>query len=394
MSKKNPPKNKSVSLVQDPFQLKTLEIGEAQNDSGELDLDEGLGEEIEIADLDEKSLDSLAKAVAREDAKSAKNAEKLAGESAESMAEILALQIAEDQALARSLAAEQQALDENQDPELKAALPNLGMSAEMDQAEMQSCIEALLFMCDKPVSATKLREMIGPDFPLSIFQEALTSLKDSYQGTHHGIELVEVAGGYQFRTKPGRAALSKKLAKIQAQRLSSGAMESLAIIAYKQPVMKEDIDKIRGVDSSYFIRGLLDKKLIRITGRSELPGRPMLYSTTQEFMEVFGLKDLSSMPPLHELEQMVPGSQAINEEDPRVKEMRRLVGQMNTDESTNLIYDPREDEKLLSEIRERVSAIPVSTPYLEQQKELEKRASELAIVQATQLEQPDLPDAR
>src|SRR5476651_1049559 len=101
-------------------------------------------------------------------------------------------------------------------------------------------------------------------------------------------------------------------------------MESLAIIAYRQPVMKEDIDKIRGVDSSYFIRGLLDKKLIEITGRSELPGRPMLYGTTKEFLEIFGLKDINQMPPLRELESMVPGSQSSNpdDEDPRVKEMR------------------------------------------------------------------------
>jgi len=194
---------------------------------------------------------------------------------------------------------------------------------------------------------------------------------------------VEVAGGLQFRTKPGRAALAKKLAKVTTQRLSSGAMQTLAIIAYRQPAMKEDVDKIRGVDSSYFIRGLLERKLIQISGRSELPGRPMLYTTTPEFLELFGLKDLAAMPSLHEIEKMIPSSQSSNPdspdyEDPRVKEMRRLVGQMKSDTSTTIHYNPREDEKILREIRERINSIPTSTPYLEEQKAKEKQEAELA----------------
>jgi segregation and condensation protein B len=222
--------------------------------------------------------------------------------------------------------------------------------------------------------------MLKPEFSLSIFQEAITGLRDRYQAVHHGIELVEVAGGFQFRTKPGRAALAKKLAKVQTQKLSSGAMETIAIVAYRQPVMKEEIDKVRGVDSSYFIRGLLDKKLIRISGRSELPGKPMLYSTTGEFLELFGLKDLSALPSLREIEQMVPASQSANpeSEDPRVREMRKLVEQMNSDHSSAIDYDPREDEKILKDIRERVSAIPTSTPYIEEQKALEKAAEQSA----------------
>ena len=190
---------------------------------------------------------------------------------------------------------------------------------------------------------------------------------------------MEVAGGYQYRTKAGRAPLAKKLAKVPAKRLTAGAMETLAIVAYRQPVMKEDVDKIRGVDSSYFVKNLLDNKLIKITGRSELPGRPMLYATTEEFLTLFGLKDLSSMPSLREIEQMIPASQTgKGDEDPRVKEMRRLVNQMTTDTSTTLNYDPKEDEKILKEIKDRVSSIPSSTPYLEEQKAAEKAAKDLA----------------
>jgi segregation and condensation protein B len=247
---------------------------------------------------------------------------------------------------------------------------------QLDANEMQSCIEALLFISDKPLSQERLRSLLGSHFEPPVFQAALDSLRERYASVHHGIELIEVSGGYQLRTKPGRADLAKKLVRVQTQRLSSGSMETLAIIAYQQPVMKEEIDKIRGVDSSYFVRGLLDRKLIKISGRSELPGRPMLYGTTPEFLEVFGLKDLSSLPSLRELEQMIPQSQSGNpeDEDPKTREMRRLVSEMKADHSSALHYNPKEDEKILKEIRDQVNLIPTSTPYLDELKAAETLA--------------------
>jgi segregation and condensation protein B len=150
-------------------------------------------------------------------------------------------------------------------------------------------------------------------------------------------------------------------------------MECLTIIAYKQPVLKEEIDKIRGVDSSYFIRGLLDRGLIEMSGRSDLPGRPILYSTTPKFLELFGINSVKDLPPLHEIENMVPHSEVGDEEDPRIKEMRKLVQDMKSDK-TRIDYDPREDERILKEMKERISAISVSTPSLDEQKALEKQA--------------------
>jgi segregation and condensation protein B len=399
--------DETKTFVADPFGLKNLEISEAQNSEEALDeamndpaadtsLDEivleeavheestALAKDFDIQ-LDNSALDQLAGAIAAEtEDMAAKAAEELASWQPDADAAAkLAEQIAEDEALAKAQADEQEEV-QAMDPELAAALPQVSENGELDVKEMQSCLEALLFMMDRPASMNRLREMIGQDFPLPVFQEAMSALMDQYKSAAHGIEVVEVAGGYQFRTKAGRAALAKKLAKVQTQRLSTGAMETLAIVAYRQPVMKEDIDKIRGVDSSYFVRGLLDKKLIAISGRSELPGRPMVYSTTDEFLQLFSLKDLSAMPSLRELEQMVPTSQAGNpeDEDPRVKEMRRLVGQMKSDSSTTLVYDPREDEKILKEIREKVQAIPSSTPYLDEQKELEKQAAAAAAAPA------------
>jgi segregation and condensation protein B len=342
-------------------------------DEPELDLTQSLS-------LD--ALDSVAAAIAVEEEKEAEAAaERLAQQKVEDEAR-LAAEIAEDEALAAELA-RQDAEGSEQDPELLAALPSLPVADEsgvLDLREVESCIEALLFMTDKPMSEKRLRELLGPDFGDEIFAQAIASLQERYQSPAHGIELAQVSGGWQLRTKPGRAALARKLAKVQTQRLSGGGMETLAIVAYKQPVLKDEIDTIRGVDSSHFIRGLLDKKLIQITGRSELPGRPMLYATTPDFLELFSLQSLEALPSLKELEQMVPASQTKDpsEEDPRVREMRKLVGQMKADNSTSLIYDPREDEKLLQEIKDKVQEIPTTTPYLDEQKAQEKAAKDAA----------------
>lgn len=260
----------------------------------------------------------------------------------------------------------------NTEDDLEASdVPSIDLS-QLDEQEIQSCVEALIFLADKPLSLKKMKSMLiaeGSETTKDAVENAIEQIRTRYHGSEHGIELMEIAGGYQFRTKPIRASLAQKLAKVQTQRLSRGAMESLAIIAYRQPVMKEQIDQIRGVDSSYFLRTLLEKKLIEISGRSELPGRPLLYNTTSDFLEIFALKDLQSLPPLQEIEQMVPHL-SNDSEDPQVQQIRQMVHQMN-ETKEKLQYDPREDDRLLKEIRERVKQIPSSTPYLEEQKRQE-----------------------
>jgi len=364
-----------------------MEVAAAQNSDEPLDLDGDLDTEAETElneeedelstdlapELNEKEIEEpprpLQEKMDLEAAETAREAEEVLAIREGDAKKLLAAQIAEDEALEKAMAEEE--ADEN-DPELLRALPREPEEDEhgnLDLSEMESCIEALLFMSEKPMSATKLREFLGPDMSLHYFQEALTNLQTRYQRFQHGFELVEIANGYQFRTKAVRAPLAKKLAKIQTQRLSTGAMESLAIIAYKQQLLKDEYDKIRSVDFSHFIRGLLDKKLIKIAGRSELPGRPMLYTTTSEFLEIFSLKSLDALPPLKELESMIPGSESGNPDDadPRVKKMRELVSEMNSDDSVSLLYNPKEDEAFLSEIRERVKGISISTPALDAQ---------------------------
>jgi len=323
----------------------------------------------------------LSSAVSQQTQKDCANLERIVaagGMNAEDLQTDLEQQIAEDVALEAELQQESE-LTTDELTEIEQALPHLNASGELDLVELQSCIETLLFLSDRPLSLKKIKEYLGPDFEDDLFKSGISALKERYSAPVHGFELLEIAGGYQLRTKPGRAALAKKLSKIQTQRLSRGAMESLAIVAYKQPILKDDIDKIRGVDSSHFIRTLLDKKLIEISGRSELPGRPIIYQTSQNFLEIFGLNDLSAMPSLREIEQMVPASQTDNpndpaQEDPRIRNLRKMVEQMK-EENANLKYNPKEDEKILQEIKERVESIPTSTPYIDEQKMLVKQAS-------------------
>lgn len=362
-------------MISDPFQIRTNEILEDQDRADELELDRDLDDveidepaveisEEQIAETDRK-LERLSQAIEQEQQRQVEALETEVNEAdaAFDAEEELKRQIAEDQALE----AEMKAQDAAEEATLALTVPT-------DVAETQSCLEALLFLADKPLSANKLRELLGEDFDKELFQEAIDGLKERYASVHHGIELCEIAGGLQFRTKPGRADYARKLAKVQTHKLSKGAMETLALVAYRQPILKEEVDKVRGVDSSHFIRGLMEKRLIHISGRSELPGRPMLYSTSQEFLEVFGLKSLEDLPTLREIEQLVPSSEVgQNEEDPRVKEMRRLVSQMHSSSATEqLEYNPNEDDQILSEIREKVKSISTTTPYLEYQETLEK----------------------
>lgn len=165
-------------------------------------------------------------------------------------------------------------------------------------------IETIIFMSDRPISIQKIKAQIDNELPLRVIHESLTKLQAGYEEKHHGIRLVEVAEGYQFRTKATYSKFVQNLFKVNSLVLTPTALEVLAIIAYKQPVSKTDVEKIRGVDSSHIIRALMDKRLVQITGRSEELGRPSLFGTTSEFLEVFNLPDISALPPEYELEEM------------------------------------------------------------------------------------------
>lgn len=120
------------------------------------------------------------------------------------------------------------------------------------------------------------------------------------------MEIRRVAGGYQFCTRPDLAAWIRRYRAGRPPALSAAALETLAVVAYRQPVTKAEIDAVRGVDAGGVLKGLLERKLIRIVGRKEVPGRPILYGTTKRFLEVFHLKDLSELPTLEEMRALRP----------------------------------------------------------------------------------------
>jgi len=218
-------------------------------------------------------------------------------------------------------------------------------SSHLDQ--VQAHLEALFFTSDQVLSIQKIKSLLGEELTTEQIKQAIQQIECRYHAHHHGIELVHVAKGYQFRTKLNQADHVKSLSKIQFQSLSPGAMECLAIIAYKQPITKEEMDKTRGVSCSHFIRILLEKEMIQIAGRAELPGRPILYQTTNQFLETFGLTDLSSLPPLRELEQMVPESE--------VGKLTHLI------HSTSILAsypELKEDQALLNKIYQQIQAVP------------------------------------
>ena len=173
----------------------------------------------------------------------------------------------------------------------------------MERTELKLILESLLFASEMPVRPEKFHE-IFPDIAQKELREALLELKGEYETLNRSVYIREVANGFQLCTKPEYSEWIKKLKKMRSPRVSSATMETMAIIAYKQPLSRAEIDEIRGVDSGGILRALLEKKLIKIVGKKEVPGRPLLYGTTPKFLVMFGLKGLRDLPALEEVSQL------------------------------------------------------------------------------------------
>ena len=162
-------------------------------------------------------------------------------------------------------------------------------------------IEALIFCSPKPISIADLRacltEMFEADVPEEDTIKAINQLKDRYEADMYAVTIIESGGGFQFLTKPAYQASIGILLKQQSKkRLSKSALETLSIIAYKQPVTKAEMEQIRGVSCDYTVQKLLEKELVEIRGKSEGVGRPILYGTSPQFMDYFGINDLKELP--------------------------------------------------------------------------------------------------
>ena len=186
-----------------------------------------------------------------------------------------------------------------------------------DEAEVAATTEAILFASDKPLPPAKISE-IGELGGVRRVRQAVETLNLRYERMGCAFRIVEIAGGYQMQTLPEYADVLARLVKSRSEsRLSQAALETLAIVAYRQPVLRADIEAIRGVACGEVLRGLMEKNLVRIVGRADEIGRPMLYGTTKHFLEVFGLASLKDLPNAEQL-RLPPGAAA----DDRAEETR------------------------------------------------------------------------
>jgi segregation and condensation protein B len=184
-------------------------------------------------------------------------------------------------------------------------------SQRQDVGELQAILEALLFVSSEPLSVARLVAVLG-NVPKVDVEEALRHLGQALDQDGRGVRLAAVAGGYRLVTKLDYSPWIKRLDKAKTSaKLSRSALESLAIIAYKQPLVRSEVEEIRGVETSGVLRTLLERKLVRIVGRKEVPGRPIMYGTTKFFLEHFGLSDLSQLPPLREFKELGEAEQAL-----------------------------------------------------------------------------------
>jgi segregation and condensation protein B len=173
----------------------------------------------------------------------------------------------------------------------------------MDRTEQRRIVEALVLASPEPISAQRLAELIPYVKPAKA-KDLVNELNTEYQEQDRAFEIWEVAGGYQIRTRAEFSGYLQKLQRQRPLRLSRAALETLSIVAYKQPATRAEIEEVRGVECGPVLKSLLDRQLIRIAGHRDVPGRPMVYATNRRFLEVFGLESLKDLPALRELDEL------------------------------------------------------------------------------------------
>ncbi len=168
---------------------------------------------------------------------------------------------------------------------------------------LKSVVESLLFVADTPLTLDRLCSILEEHDRQDISVAVAELLAEYGEGTR-GIYLAEVAGGWQLRSRPENADYLRRLNRSRPYRFSNSSLETLAIVAYRQPITRAEVEYLRGVDSGGVLKTLLEKKMLRILGKKDIPGRPLIYGTSREFLEAFNLKDLASLPTLKEVQEL------------------------------------------------------------------------------------------
>jgi segregation and condensation protein B len=172
----------------------------------------------------------------------------------------------------------------------------------MEDRDKKHLLEAILFLSGEPVTLSSLKDVT--EMQETELKKFMDELMADYRERNGGVLITEIANGYQMITNTAYAPFLKKFrVKNASAKLSASALETLAIIAYRQPIIKAEIEQLRSVNSDGVVKTLLDRKLVKILGRKEAPGRPLLYGTTKEFLQYFGLKDLTELPTLKDIER-------------------------------------------------------------------------------------------
>ncbi len=283
--------------------------------------------------------------------------------------ELEALQAAEeakgDPALDDVPSAEIDVPDEKEEPFEKLA----AAARRLSEARVRTVIETLLFVAERPLAIEELRQATGVE-PARL-EKALDQISGHHRDGISGMVLHEVAGGWQLRTAPDNADFVRRFLRVKPQRLTRAALETLAIVAYRQPVTRPEIEEIRGVDCGAVVKALLERRLVKILGKKEEPGRPILYGTTKEFLEFFSLKDLASLPTLREFHELSEEHREIVEKQPEPAQ-EPIAG----------LVDELRDDGLRAEIEAKRAEADAALEELERAIDLadeKSRAAEVAL---------------
>ncbi len=241
--------------------------------------------------------------------------------------------------------------------------------------QVESIIETILFTSDRPVGLAAIKAAFkGTTVRKNHILEAIERLTTEMAGGRRGISLEIVAGGYQLRSKIDNAKFLRNMGKAKTFKLTGPSLETLAIVAYKQPLTKAEVDHIRGVESGHLVRALMDRGLLAFAGKSDAPGKPMQYGTTKKFLEIFGLRNSKELPSLSEIDELIP--QGIDETEGEKMQIHELAEKLGDSAISN--YSVGEEELL--EISEELTKITASTDFFEEEKrrQREKRDRERA----------------
>lgn len=250
-------------------------------------------------------------------------------------------------------------------------------SAEIEDVEfieeerLDSILESILFASDRPVSLNSIKMVFkGTNIRTDKIKRALDRLAIELAGARRGVSLEEVPGGYQLRTKVDNMQFLQRTLKARPFRLSGPALEVLAIVAYKQPLIKSEIDEIRGVESGHLLRALMEKNLVTFEGKSDLPGKPMQYGTTKKFLETFSLRNLKELPSISQIDELLP--EGIGDEAPEKPTLSQITDSMSQQAGTS--YSEGEEE--LNKITTALEDISASSEFFEQEKLRQKQKRE------------------